>query len=123
MITESGFNIIRDLFTGRSSKVFSATAARIAIGNSSTAATTGDTALVSETIRIAMDAGYPANTPTKTVSFQAVAQSADALSHWVEFGIFNSSGGGTLLDRIVSDKGTKSSGEVWTIKITQTFSG
>jgi len=123
MIVENGFNLIRDLAVGRSSKVYSEANANIAIGNSSTAAASGDTALVSEKARLTMESNYPNIATTKRTIFKGTAQSAEANVHWAEFGIFNSAAGGTLMSHTVSDKGTKASPEVWTLEVRVDMSG
>ena len=103
--------------------------AYIGVGDSSTAAAATQTDLqaASNTTRQGMASTYPQHTDgiisgSQTITFQAVFGSGSANYTWAEWGIFNGSSGGRMLNRAVSAMGTKASGSTWTITATITIS-
>ena len=71
----------------------------------------------------AMDATYPQLVASQKARWRSTYQSADGNHAWLEFTVSNtSSGTGKNLMRILSDKGTKASGEVWELTIDEEFS-
>jgi hypothetical protein len=101
--------------------------AYIGVGDSTTAAAATQTDLqaASNKLRKAMNSTYPQHTDGATsgsasIVFQATYGSTDANFAWQEWGIFNGSSGGRMLNRKVESLGTKSSGTwVFTITLTQ----
>lgn len=96
----------------------------IGIGDSSTAeaATHTDLQAATNKTRIAMDATYPQHTPgttspAATVTFVVTAGSGAANFSWQEFGLFNGSTGGRMLNRKVTNLGTKATGS-WVLTMT-----
>ena len=98
---------------------FSNAAARLGVGDSSTAEAATQTALQAATNKTykAMAATYP-QVSAQTISFQSVFGSADANYTWAEFTVDN---GVTALNRKVSAQGTKASGQTWTLTLNLTF--
>jgi|SRR5688572_13990006 len=101
--------------------------AHIGIGDSSTAeaATHTDLQAATNKVRVAMDATYPTHTPgttsgAATITFVVTAGSGVANFAWQEFGIFNGSSGGRMLNRKVANLGTKATGS-WVLTITVTL--
>jgi len=101
--------------------------AHIGVGDSSTAAAASQTDLQAATnkTRIAMDATYPQHTDgttagALTITFRMTAGSGVANFAWNEWGIFNASSGGRMLNRKVFTGGTKASGAVWVFTVTLT---
>lgn len=98
-------------------------------GDSTTAFASTQTDLQAATnkLRKGMDTGYP-KTPddsggeTRKMIWRSTYGSTDANFSWQEFAIFNAAAAGTMVDRFVSNQGTKVSGQVWelTVKITLT---
>ena len=106
--------------------------ARICVGDSSTAASAGQTWLQAATNKfcVAMDATYPTQSTNQAV-FRATFASGNANYAWNEFVIDNCNGsnststtqsGGSALDRVVSAQGTKASGQTWQPSMTLTIS-
>lgn len=108
---------------------------RIGVGDSTTAATAGQTDLqaVTNKLWIAMDATFPTlpGAGSNQIVFRATFGSAQANFSWQEFGVDNCQGsnatsttrsGGALLDRVVSNQGTKASGQTWQPSMTLSIS-
>jgi hypothetical protein len=69
-----------------------------------------------------MDTNYPARTG-QTAEWRATFGSGDANYAWEEYTVVNaSSDSGKNLNRKTASKGTKSSGETWTLSLQITFS-
>lgn len=91
--------------------------AAIGVGDSATAAAATQTALIgTNQLRKGMNAGYPEHTPglavaNKTIRFRSTFDTTEANFSWQEAGIFNSvtTGQGRMLNRRVTDMGTKTS--------------
>ena len=103
--------------------------AYIGVGDSSTAAAATQTDLQAATnkLRKAMDATYPQHTDATTsgaasISFRATFGSSDANFAWAEWGVFNGSSGGRMLNRKVESLGTKASGATWVFTVTLSLS-
>lgn len=101
--------------------------AHIGVGDSSTAAAAGQTDLQAATnkTRVAMDATYPQHTDgttagALTITFRMTAGSGVANFAWNEWGVFNASSGGRMLNRKTFTGGTKASGAVWVFTVTLT---
>lgn len=122
ILVNAGIQLMEDLLIGAGGTVFSNANAHIGVGNSNTAAAAGQTDLqgASKT-RKAMESGYPQRSG-QTVSFRSVFGSSDANYAWEEFAIFNNASTGTMLNRRVENKGTKASGETWTVTCNITIS-
>jgi len=103
--------------------------AYIGVGDSTTATAATQTDLQASTnkTRQGMVATYPQHTDgvvsgAQTITFQATFGTSSANYAWQEWGIFNGSTGGRMLNRAVSSMGTKASGSTWTITATITIS-
>jgi hypothetical protein len=98
--------------------------ARLGVGDSSTAETATQTGLQATTNKTfkAMDATWPQRT-NQTVEWRATFGSTEANYNWQEYTVVNAgSDTGKNLNRKVADKGTKVSGETWTLSLQITFS-
>lgn len=98
--------------------------AHLGVGDSSTAAAATQTDLQAgaNKSRKAMEATFPTHTDgTTSGSHQIVFKSSwgtgDANFAWNEWGLFNGSSGGRMLNRKVASLGTKSTG-TWTLEVT-----
>jgi hypothetical protein len=97
--------------------------ARLGVGDSNAAEDASQTGLqgTNKTFK-AMDTGYPTRTP-QTCEWRATFGASDANYHWYEFTVVNATDDtGQNLNRKVADKGTKASGETWTLSLQITFS-
>lgn len=103
--------------------------ARIAVGDSTTAAADTQTNVQAATNKLAnaMDATYPLHTDTtgtagsKSIVFRATFATADANFAWQEWAILNGALGGAntrMLNRKVESLGTKTSSATWVLTIT-----
>lgn len=102
--------------------------AHIGVGDSTTAAAATQTDLQAATnkLRKAMDATYPTHSDgtgsgAAVITFKSTFGTSDANFAWEEWGIFNGSSGGRMLNRKVEALGTKSSG-TWVLTVTVTLS-
>jgi hypothetical protein len=97
--------------------------ARLGVGDSNAAESATQTGLqgTNKTFK-AMDTGYPTRT-NQTCEWRATFGSTDANYSWQEFTVVNATDDtGKNLNRKVADKGTKASGETWTLDLQITFS-
>ncbi len=97
-------------------------------GDSTTAeaATQTDLQAATNKQRKAVDATYPTHTDgtssgSATITFKATFGTTDGNYHWQEWGTFNGSSGGRMLNRKVTDLGTKTSAASWAFTVTLTL--
>lgn len=102
--------------------------AYIGVGDSNTAeaATHTDLQAASNKLRKAMDATYPLHTDATTsgaasIVFRSTFATGDANYAWAEWGVFNGSSGGRMLNRKVQALGTKTSAATWQFTVTLTL--
>jgi hypothetical protein len=117
------------LIGGSSVSAYSNANAHLGVGDSNTAAAAGQTDLqaVTNKLRKAMDATYPVHTDATTsggasVQFKATFGTSDANFAWLEWGIFNASSSGRMLNRKAENLGTKVAGTSWVLAVTLTLS-
>lgn len=94
----------------------------IGVGDSSTAYAAAQTDLQASTNkhREPMDSTYPSRS-SNVVTFKATFETGDANFTWNEWGIFNASSSGQMLNRVVQNIGTKTSAAVWEMTVTLTI--
>jgi hypothetical protein len=100
------------------------TNARLGVGDSGTTETATQTGLQASTNKTfkAMDTGYPQRS-NQTAEWRATFTSNDANYAWEEYTIVNAStDDGKNLNRKTASKGTKATGETWTLNLQITFS-
>jgi len=98
------------------------TNARLGVGSDATAADPSQTDLLDATPTWkAMDATYPQRSG-QIAEWRSTFGSADANEAWNEFAVDNGATAHKLLNRKVEAKGTKASGETWTLSLKITFS-
>jgi len=120
-----GIDEMWDLVTGAVSgatHIFDNTAAKIGVGDSSTAAVATQTGLQAATNKLlkGMEAGYPTST-TQKATFKASFGSSDANYAWEEWVVQHTNESGKCLNRKVESLGTKSTG-TWTLEVDITLS-
>ncbi len=98
--------------------------ARLGVGDSNTAANATQMGLQASTNKTfkAMDSTYPQRT-NQTAEWRATFGTSDANYAWEEYTVVNAADdSGVNLNRVCSSKGTKASGETWTLSLQITFS-
>lgn len=92
--------------------------AYIGVGDSNTAYGAAQTDLQAATnkLRKAMDATYPQRTDN-VLTFRSTFGTSDANFSWNEWGVFNNSSGGSMLNRKVESLGTKTNVQTWEITV------
>jgi hypothetical protein len=92
----------------------------IAVGTSTTAPATSDTGLGSENTRVAINSFTTSNLTSNPPSFRAEVSfnTNQANTTLGEFGVFNSSSGGTMLSRITFSTVNKSTSNTFAISYT-----
>jgi hypothetical protein len=110
---------------------FSNARAAIGVGDSTTAAAATQTDLqaASNKLRVAMDATYPLHTDgtssgAASITFRATFGTSQANWSWQEWAVFNSATAATgrMLNRKVTDLGSKTSAASWTFTVTLSLS-
>jgi hypothetical protein len=111
------------LVVGGGGTAFNNANSYIGVGDSTTAFSAGQTDLVAATnkLRKAMDATYP-QVATNVQTFRSTFSTAEANFAWQEWGVFNASSGGVMMNRKVESLGTKTSAQTWQITVTITHS-
>lgn len=123
LLVNTGINEAMDLICGATATAFNNANAYIGVGDSSTAASASDTDLLgTNKTRKAQDATYPTSGTSQKATWKSTFGSADANYAWEEFGVFNASTGGVMLNRKVSSQGTKASGQTWVVSLEITLS-
>ena len=119
LLVTAGLTALLTLLTGGGGTAFNAANAYLGVGDSNTAAVIGQTDLVAgaNKTRAGMVATYP-QVATNTVTFRSDFAAANYV--WAEWGTFNASSAGTMLNRKVEALGTKASG-TWTLTVTITI--
>ena len=94
----------------------------LAVGDSTTAFAVGQTDLqaVTNKIRKGMDTSYPTRTDNQ-LTFKATYSTSEANFVWNEWGIFNASTSGVMLNRKVESLGEKTSYATWVFTVTLTI--
>lgn len=119
VMLNEGIDAIWDLVDKTTSAVtdyYDNTHAEIGTGTSNTAPVATQTSLQTAPVFKAMDGGYPTST-TQKINFKGTFGSADANQAWEEYAVRNQNATAKELMRATSSKGTKASGEVWTLEI------
>ena len=123
-LCNEGINEILTIIGSASSGTkYDNTNAYLIVGTGDTAAKAADTeSSFTSGVKKAMETGYPTYGTSQKITFQASYGSSDANQAWKEFGALNASSSGKLLNRKVSDQGTKTSGQTWVLTLEITLS-
>ena len=121
-VTDAGRNFMVASTVAAASTPFNNANSYIGVGDSTTAYAAGQTDLQAATnkLRVAMDATYP-QTATNVVTFRSTFGTSQANFAWQEWGVFNASSAGTMLNRKVESLGTKTSAQTWQFTVKLTF--
>ena len=113
-----GLNYIWDRVCAGSGTALDAANAYIGVGDSNAAADATQTGLQASTNKLykGMDSGYPTYGTDQKVTLKATFGTNDANFAWEEWTVANGNSDAAVnLNRKVESKGTKPSGEVWTL--------
>ena len=121
-LVNGGITEMWNLIIGDSADTFAEANAEIGVGNDNTAAAAAQDDLISVTAEWkAMDAGYP-SVSNQTITFSGTFPDGDGEFQWYECGVRNGAVAPVLMNRVVSDKGTKAAGEEWVARLQITLS-
>ena len=122
-LTNTGTDLITSLLVGAGGTVFSHANAYLGVGDSTTAFDPAQTDLQASSnfYRNAMDASFPTISGT-TLVFQSTFPTGVANFTWSEWGTFNASSGGVMLNRKQESLGTKANTQAWQFQTTITIS-
>lgn len=118
-LTNAGRNFIASAIINDGPPTFFSNAnAYIGVGDSNTAyaATQTDLQAATNKLRKAMDATYPQRTDN-VLTFRSTFATGDANFSWNEWGVFNASSAGSMLNRKVESLGTKTNVQTWEITV------
>lgn len=120
LLVTAGLTALLTLLIGGGGTAFNNANSYIGIGDSTTAAAIGQTDLQAATnkVRKAMDATFP-SVASNVVTFRATFATSEGNFSIQEVGVFNASSSGTMLNRKVTDLGTKTSAS--TLQVTCTI--
>lgn len=119
-LTTAGINYLAQAAIGQGT-IFNNANARIGVGNGNTAFAASQTDLTGASkIRKAMDPGFP-TVAAPVVTFRSTFLPNEANFAWTEWGIFNASTGGVMLNRVVESNGTKQDNQTWVLEVAITF--
>lgn len=121
-ITDAGRNHLVQAGVGGGVTAFNNANSYIGVGDSTTAFSAAQTDLVASTnkTRKAQDATYPQGS-TNVITFRSTFGTSDANYAWQEWGVFNATSGGTMLNRKVESLGTKTNTQTWQFTVVLTF--
>jgi hypothetical protein len=117
-LTNAGRNFIAQAIINDSPTFFTNANSRLGIGDSTTAFAVGQTDLQATTnkLRKVMDSTYPQRTNNE-LTFKSTFTTNEANYAWQEWAVFNAASSGVMLNRKVTNLGTKASG-VWSLTVT-----
>jgi hypothetical protein len=123
-----GLQLWEDLLIGAGGTVFNNANAALGVGDSAAAFAVGQTNLqgavnVTDRLRKAMDATFPSRTGN-VITFRSTFATGEVNFVWNEWAFFNNvtDGSGTMLNRAVTNLGTKTSASAWQLTATETLS-
>ena len=119
-LTTAGINFIAGAITGQGT-MFDNSNAYIGVGNGTAAFAASQNDLTGDSkLRKPMEPGYPI-VEAPSVTFRATFNKEEANFPWNEWGIFNASTGGVMLNRTIESNGTKQSNQTWVLDVEVTF--
>lgn len=124
-LLNEGIQYLLDIIIGveGSPTLWDASNARVGVGDSTAAASASQRDLQAATNKAyaSMDSTYP-NRSGQKISFRGTFASGQAEFAWEEYVVDNGSSSGKTLNRKVESKGTKASGESWSLTVDITLS-
>lgn len=118
LLLSEGIGAMLNLLIGAAETTFANANAQLGVGNSAVATATSQTDLQgASTAWRAMEATYPIISG-RTVTFKSSFGSDEGNFAWEEFSVRNGAAADKNLNRRVTSKGTKASGETWDLTLT-----
>jgi hypothetical protein len=119
-LTNAGRNHIATTLIGESVTTYANANAHLGAGDGTTAFAATQTDLQgTNKLRKAMEATYPTRA-TNVLTFRSLFGTSEGNFAWEEWGVFNASSSGTMLNRKVEALGTKASTQSWQFTATIT---
>ena len=123
VLANGGINELWTLVCAATGIRFDNTNAYLAVGTGVGAAAAADVeGTFTNIVSVGMEAGYPTYGTLQKATWRSVFAAGVANQVWQEFGVMNASTGEQLLNRLVSDQGTKTVGQVWQLTFDITLS-
>lgn len=94
----------------------------LGVGDSTTTATAGQTDLQASTNKVRFAVSAAPTVSTNQCTWSGTANTSTGNFAWQEAGVFTASSGGTMLNRLVTSFGTKTSAAAWTLSLTLSIS-
>jgi len=124
MLMNVGINEMLELLMGAAATAYSNAAAYLGVGDSAAAlnATHTDLQAAANKVYVAMNASYPSIT-AQTITFQSDFGAGVGTWNWLEEATFNGNNPPTaeMLNRTISNLGTKAAGATWTLSMAITI--
>jgi hypothetical protein len=124
LLMYGGASALWERLIGTGVTAYDNTNAYLGVGDSTTVAAATQTDLQASTnkLRKAMDSTYPQHTDgtasgNASIVFRSTFGTSDANFSWQEFGLFNASTSGRMLNRKVADHGSKTT-DTWVLSLT-----
>ncbi len=118
LLLNEGINELFTLICGTGATKWDNSNARLGVGNSNTAASATQTALLGGSTEIkAMDGSYPTYGSDQKATFRATFGSSEGNFAWEEWSLDNGVSADKNLNRKVSSLGTKVSGTTWVFTV------
>ncbi len=122
ILLNEGITRLLNLLSGGGGTPYNNANARLGVGDSNTAANATQTALLGASqLFKGMDGGYP-TISAQTITFRSTFTGGEGNFSWQEFSVDNGAGANENLNRLVSNQGTKTSGQTWELTLDITFS-
>lgn len=124
IFVNTGLAEVWKLITAQGGTAFSNANAYLGVGDSNAAPAVGQTDLQAAVnkLRVAMNVGYP-NAPVNGLEqWQSDFTGGQANFSWQEFAVFNAAAAGVMMDRAISNQGTKTAGQTWRLTFSFTLS-
>lgn len=122
-LTNVGRNHIASGLIGGAVTDFTNANSYIGVGDSTNvfSATGTDLVAITNVLRKGMDPSYPVCVSGNILLFQSTFATSEANFAWQEWGVFNNSTTGVMLNRKVESLGTKTSAQSWVIQTAVTI--
>jgi hypothetical protein len=117
----AGITLLWNLVSAAGGSAFGS-GAYLGVGDSSTAASAGQTDLVASTNKVRFAVSGAPTVSTNPCTWSGTANTSTGNFAWAECGVFNASTSGTMLNRLVSSLGTKTNTASWTLALTLSIS-
>lgn len=121
-LTNAYRDFVASLSAGAGGTAFNNANSYIGVGDSTSAfaATQTDLQAATNKFRKAMDATYP-QVAANVLTYRSTFGTSEANFAWQEWGVFNASSAGTMMNRKVESLGTKTSSQTWQLTVTITL--